>query len=95
MRIPHTMVRLDEVALLCFAQLSANAVAMNDAALDANVDEARFRTRIIADWAIGLGLPTLADAALEIERILDLPCTEPGAGYGDAMLALADLLTPP
>jgi hypothetical protein len=89
------MAHIDEDAILRFAQLSVDAIAMNDAALASDFDEARFRARMIADWAIDLGLPTVADAALDVERILGKPGTDPAAGYGDAMLTLARLITPP
>jgi len=89
------MALIDEYSVPRFAQLCADAIAMNDAALASEVDEARFRARMIADWALDLGLATVADTAAGIERILGPSGTEPGPGYGDAMLWLAKLITPP
>jgi len=88
------MALIDEDAVLRFAQLCADAIAMNDAALASDFDEARFRARMITDCALDLGLSAIADTAADIERILG-PCgAEPGPGYGEAMLQLAKIMTP-
>lgn len=86
---------IDEDAVLRFAQLCADAIAMNDAALASDFDEARFRARMITDLAIDLGLSGVSGASADIERLLGPSGTEPGQGYGNAMLRLAKLMTPP
>jgi hypothetical protein len=84
---------IDEDAALRFAQLCADAIAMNDAALVSDSDEARFRARMIADWALDMGRATAAGTASHIERFLG-PCrAEPGQRYVNVMRRLAKLMT--
>ncbi|UPG84621.1 hypothetical protein L2Y94_14965 [Luteibacter aegosomatis] len=88
------MALIDKDAVLRFAQLCTDAIVMNDAALASAFDEARFRARMIADWALERGRSTIADTAADIERILGPSGMEPGLGYGDAMIRLAKIMTP-
>lgn len=91
---PPGMTPIDAISVLRFAELSVEALAMNDAALARDMDEARVRAHLIFGRALVLGLPEVADAAREVERLLGVSGTEPSPGYGHAMLRLANLLTP-
>jgi 4-phytase / acid phosphatase len=84
----------DEDAILRLAQLNSEAMAMNDAALADDLDEARFRAHRIFGSALALGLSDIADVAAEVERLLGGVGTTPLPGYGHAMLRLAKILTP-
>jgi 4-phytase/acid phosphatase len=90
-----SMTRVDEEAILQFAQLSADAIAMNDAALADDLDEARFRAGLILSAAQGIGLLDVAEAAEDVVVLLRPPGNEPIPGYGHAMLRLAKALSPP
>jgi len=74
------------------AELSMDAKAMNDAALADDLDEARFRARLIVVRARGGGLELVAEAAEDIAVLLRDPGMEPLPGYGHAMLRLANIL---
>ncbi|MGF6493942.1 hypothetical protein ABIE56_002127 [Luteibacter sp. 621] len=80
--------------LLMLAELSMDAKAMNDAALADDLDEARFRVRLIVARAQEGGLELVAEAAEDIAVLLRDSGMEPLPGYGHAMLRLAKVLTP-
>lgn len=78
---------IGEEAIYRFAQLNAETMAMNDAALADDLDEARFRARVIPVFVEEIGL------AGDMVLLLRKPDTEPLPGYGHAMLRLANVLT--
>ncbi|MGN6479495.1 hypothetical protein [Luteibacter sp.] len=84
----------DGNTILLSAELNVDCMAMNDAALATDLDEARFRAHLICVRADELGLHAVSDAAADVAAILGDPGTEPSPGYGHAMLRLAKLLTP-
>lgn len=88
------MKMIDQETVHRFAQLNVEAMAMNDAALADDLDEARFRAQLIRADAEALGLPELVAVAEDILALLRPPGTEPLPGYGRAMLRLATVLTP-
>lgn len=85
---------LDTDRILMFAELSLDAQAMSDAALAGDLDEARFRARLIVAKARENGFLPVAETAEDIAVLLRDPGMEPMPGYGHAMLRLAKLLTP-
>jgi hypothetical protein len=85
---------LDTDRILMFAELSLDAQAMNDAALSDDLDEARFRARLIVAKATMNGLPLVAETAEDIAVLLRDPGMDPLPGYGHAMLRLARQLCP-
>ncbi|UPG96340.1 hypothetical protein [Luteibacter aegosomatissinici] len=88
------MKMVDEDAILRFAQLNAEAIAMNDAALADDLDEARFRAHLIRTAAEEMGLSEVVEAAQDVVVLLRAPGTVPLPDYGHAMLRLARILTP-
>jgi 4-phytase/acid phosphatase len=85
---------IDQQTVLRFAQLNVEAIAMNDAALADDLDEARFRAHLIREAAEEMGMTELLEVAEDVIVLLRPPGTEPLPGYGHAMLRLAKLLTP-
>ncbi|MDF4024674.1 hypothetical protein P3W24_06845 [Luteibacter sp. PPL201] len=83
----------DESRILALAELSLEGSAMNEAALAGDLDESRFRAALIAAKADECGLATIATAARHVERLLGIAGSEPNAGYGHAMLQLANVIS--
>lgn len=71
------MTLIDEDAVLRFAQLCADAIAMNDAAQASDFEEGPFRARWIFDVALEMGWNAVAQTASEIERLPGAPGTQP------------------
>lgn len=88
------MKMIDQETVLRFAQLNVEAMAMNDAALADDLDEARFRAHLIRTAAQEMGLAGVLGVAEDVIVLLRPPGTEPLPGYGHAMLRLAKILTP-
>lgn len=88
------MKMIDQEAALRFAQLNVEAMAMNDAALADDLDEARFRAHLIRTSAREMGLTRVLEVAEDVIVLLRPVGTEPLPGYGHAMLRLAKILTP-
>ena len=78
--------------ILDVAALVREAAAMNDAALASDLDEARFRARLIAARADESGYVDLALAAAHLVIVLGPPGTTPSPGYGAGMLRVANQL---
>lgn len=74
------------------AKLALEAVAMNEAALRGDMDEARFRVELIASRAYATGHLELASMAERTSRILGPRGTVPGAGHGHGMLAVTHII---
>jgi 4-phytase/acid phosphatase len=66
-----------------------DAVTMNEAAVQGDLDESRLRARRIAALAAADGLHGIAEAAHALSRLLGLPGQEPKAGYGSAMVEVS------
>ncbi|SEN09629.1 hypothetical protein SAMN02800694_2757 [Luteibacter sp. UNCMF331Sha3.1] len=81
-----------ETRVLEIAEIVRDAAAMNDAALDRDFDEARFRVRLVIDKLEVAGLHAAVEVALRVASLLGQPGTEPRPGYGEAMLTLASTL---
>jgi hypothetical protein len=78
--------------ILEVAVLVREAAAMGDAALEKDMDEARFRAQLIAAKADDAGYVDLALAAAHLVVILGPVGTTPGVGYGAGILRVADEL---
>ncbi|KJV34772.1 hypothetical protein [Luteibacter yeojuensis] len=74
-----------------FEAIYANAVAIGDAALAEDFDEARFRTHLVIVGAESLGMMALLHAAKVVEATLG-ESGDPLPGYGAAILGLAKSL---
>jgi len=81
-----------EARVLKIAEIVRDAAAMNDAALDRDFDEARFRVLLVIDKLEVAGLDTAAKVAVRVANLLGRPGTNPRSGYGEAMLTLASTL---
>lgn len=84
----------DDTVAIIRTMLTLEAVAMGDAALCGEMDEARFRADLIARSAIAENLPDVAEAALDVVVLLGTTGSLPQPGYGDAVLRLARVLRP-
>ncbi len=79
----------------CPATLTAmfsDAIAVGDAALRGDFDEARFRTHELVAKAYALGFTPLAVAAALLEASLGSSGSPPRVDYGASMLRVADAL---
>jgi hypothetical protein len=85
------MLRAEET-ILTVAEIVRDSAAMNDAALAGDFDEARFRALLVASKADAAGLVDVALAAAYLVTVLGPVESNPGAGYGAAMLRVADEL---
>lgn len=79
-------------AVLTIAHLVRDSVAMNDAALVGDFDEARFRAQLIVGKADAIGLSQVVLAAARVVERLGPTGSEPKPGYGEGMLAIANAL---
>ncbi|MGN6479884.1 hypothetical protein [Luteibacter sp.] len=84
----------DHETVLRIAQLNVEAMAMNDAALADDLDEARFRAHLIRTSAHEMGLTRVLEVAEDVIVLLRPVGTDPLPGYGHAMLRLAKALNP-
>ena len=82
----------DEESILAVAEIVRDSVAMNDAALAGDFDEARFRAQLIVGKAHAGGHIDLVLAAGHLLTILGPIGTTPGPGYGAGMLRIANEL---
>jgi hypothetical protein len=78
--------------VLLLAELSLEGAAMNEAALASDFDQARFRASLIGAKAEEAALTAIATMVRAVETALAAPGSNPGEGYGDAMLQLATLI---
>jgi hypothetical protein len=74
------------------ADVATEALAMNEAALHRNFDEARFRARMVVGMAYGEGCFEVAAMAARVVEALGEPGTTPRHGYGELMLQLAHVI---
>jgi len=82
----------EEKAILAIAEIVRDSVAMNDAALAGDFDEARFRVQLIVAKADAAGQRDLLLTAAHLMRTLGPAGTDPGPGYGAGMLRVANAL---
>ncbi|MGN6094571.1 MAG: hypothetical protein ACTHOL_19650 [Luteibacter jiangsuensis] len=87
------MITRNSNRVLLLAELSLEGAAMNEAALAGDFDEARFRASLLRAKAAEAGLTNIAAMARIVETSLGKPGMEPGEGYGEAMLRLANLIS--
>lgn len=78
--------------VLLLAELSLEGAAMNEAALARDWEEARFRAALLGARATEAKLTNIAAMARVVETALGEPGSEPGEGYGEAMLQLANVI---
>jgi len=78
-----------ETYILDVAALVREAAAMGDAALEKDMDEARFRAQLIAAKADHAGYVDLALAAAHLVVIFGPVGTTPSPGYGAGILRVA------
>jgi len=78
-----------EESVLAVAEIVLDAVAMGDAALASDFDEARFRAQIIAAKADAAGHIDLALAAARLVITLGPGGTPPHEGYGAGILRVS------
>jgi hypothetical protein len=78
--------------VLDFAAVAAEAVAVSNAALAGDLDEARFRADLLAAKADIAGLSKVATAAADLVLALGPAGTEPRSGYGVNLVRVADEL---
>ena len=91
---PALMKLVDDETVLRFAQVNAEAMAMNDAAQANDLDEDRFRAQVILATANEMGLSEIARVAEDVVILLRPLGTNALRGYGQAMLRLAKALAP-
>jgi len=78
--------------IMAVAQIILDGVAMNEAALELDWEEARFRCQMIAAGAANAGHRAAGEAAADLSDIFGPAGAEPSEGYGLAMLRLAELI---
>ena len=81
--------------ILNFAKMSREAIAMNEAILGRDFDEARFRAHLIRVMAAESECTEVWRAARDVSELLGETGGLPRAGYGQAVLRLADRLRIP
>ena len=77
---------------LTVAEIVRDAVAMNDAGLACDFDEARFRAQLIVAKAHEAGFYDVVVAAAHLLKVLGPAGSVPGGGYGSGMLRVANEL---
>lgn len=83
---------VDGDILLTRASLATDAIALGRALLDADPDEARFRTHLVMRQAIEAGLDDVAHATRGIAWLLKDRATTAVPGIGRALLSLSDAI---
>lgn len=83
---------VDEELLLSRATLAMDAMAIGQALLDADPDEARFRTHLVMRQALDAGFGDVAHAARGIAWLLRGSDTVAMPGIGRALLNLSDAI---
>jgi hypothetical protein len=78
--------------VLSVAEIVRDSVAMNDAALAGDFDEARFRAQIVAAKADRSGFVGVALAVAHLVTTLGPMGSNPRPGYGADMLRVASAL---
>lgn len=79
----------NEEAILEVAGLLVDGVAVSEALLAGDVVEARFRARLVADYAATYGMTHVHVAAAEVVRLLGNADHPPVADYARAVLDLS------
>lgn len=80
----------EERSTLAIVELILDGIAMNEAALDGDWEEARFRCCLVCAGAAGCGLIDVGVEAAALGALLGGQGAEPRPGYGAAMLAISD-----
>jgi len=86
------MAQANEDHILAVAEIVRDAVAMNDAGLAGDFDEARFRAQLIVAKAHEAGFHDVVIAAAHLLKVLGPVASVPREGYGSGMLRVADEL---
>ena len=81
-----------EARILLIAELAADGMAMNDAALASDWEEARFRASLIRAKAEEASLSAIVQAARYVQATLGPTGSSPSQSYGKAMLDLANII---
>lgn len=81
-----------EARILLITELAADGMAMNDAALASDWDEARFRALLIGAKAEEASLNAIIRAARYVQAALGPTGPVPSRNYGKAMLDLANVI---
>ena len=76
-------------AILMFAELVRDGMAMHEAALEMDWNEARFRCQLIVSHAADAHFSAVTMAAMAVRSRLGPFGTQPAAGYAEAMLELS------
>jgi len=79
-----------EADVLTFAEINLDCIAMNEAALERDWAEARFRCHLVSARSAEAGFAGVNAAANWVEQQLGPRGSEPIGGYAEAMLDLAD-----
>jgi len=82
----------DEQAILEIAGLIVDGVAVSEALLAGDLEEARFRAHMVADHASLHGLPRVEAKAFEVVRLLGEANHPPQSGYAEAVMDLSEEL---
>lgn len=75
---------------MTLAEINLDCIAMGEAALERDWDEARFRCHRVAVRSAEAGLPKIRTAAEVVNLQLGHRGSEPFGGYAEAMRDLAD-----
>jgi hypothetical protein len=87
MRLPA--VNAHEDAIIRVAALTAEAMAMNEAVLSSDLDEATFRAKLIATGARSAGYTAVALASDAVAMRIKLHIAGSGMRFGEALVLLA------
>jgi hypothetical protein len=82
----------NEQAILEVAGLIVDGVAVSEALLAGDMEEARFRTRLVVGHARLHGMTEVQAAAVELVRLLGKTGNQPTAGYASAVVELSEAL---
>jgi hypothetical protein len=83
---------VEEERLLTRAGLALDAMAVAQALLDADAEEARFRTHLVLKYALEAGFEDVAHAARGVAWLLKDSPTVAVPGIGRALLVLTDAI---
>jgi len=89
---PSKIVDRSQPSHITLALMVSESHALGEAVLQDDLDEARFRTHLLAVCASALGLQSLSNAAARLGHDLGPVESAPGRGYGASLLLVADEL---
>ncbi|MGY3228936.1 hypothetical protein ACVWWJ_000420 [Luteibacter sp. HA06] len=90
----RSLTEAEEKAVLGVAALNLESIALGEAALLGDLNEARFRASLLATQATELGFDVIGVAAADVCVALGPVDSEPAPGYGAAMFRLGVLMDP-